>query len=350
LLTLQGKPGIPRVKDDRGFFAADGEGTMRSWRPTQEGVVFVLAAILFCGFSIFLRNFLTVEYLLSLVRSVSILGILSLGMGLVVIGRGIDLAMVATMVVAVAWAMVLAHSNIPLGLALVIGAIFVVVIGAVTGIIVAYAEIPAIFTTLAMGSIVYGIGRTFFFQIDVQNSPVGYPWFDFLGNGRIGGIPVIVVAFAAVAILLLVLLRKTRFGRFVYATGDNPLAARISGVPTRVLMVAQYIASGLIAYLAGIVMAAAVSGMNTRIYNSTMIYDVLLVVVLGGIGLSGGRGGVRNVIVGTALVGILLNGMTILNIGYTAQNLIKSVILLAAIVIDTLINPRDEQTAQQGDI
>jgi ribose transport system permease protein len=323
---------------------------MRNWRPTQEGVVFVLAAILFCGFSVVLRNFLTVENLLSLVRSVSILGILSLGMGLVVIGRGIDLAMVATMVVAVAWAMVLAHSNIPLGLALAIGAIFVVVIGAVTGIIVAYAEIPAIFTTLAMGSIVYGIGRTFFFQIDVQNSPVGYAWFDFLGNGRIGGIPVIVVAFAAVAILLLVILRKTRFGRFVYATGDNPLAARISGVPTRVLMVAQYIASGLIAYLAGIVMAAAVSGMNTRIYNSTMIYDVLLVVVLGGIGLSGGRGGVRNVIVGTALVGILLNGMTILNVGYTAQNLIKSVILLAAIVIDTLINPRDEQTAQQGDI
>jgi ribose transport system permease protein len=108
--------------------------------------------------------------------------------------------------------------------------------------------------------------------------------------------------------------------------------------------------TGLIAYLAGIVMAANVSGMNTRIYNSTMIYDVLLVVVLGGIGLSGGRGGVRNVLVGTALVGILLNGMTIMNIGYTAQNLIKSVILLGAIVIDTLINPRDEQTAQQGDI
>jgi len=59
---------------------------------------------------------------------------------------------------------------------------------------------------------------------------------------------------------------------------------------------------------------------------------------------------VRNVVVGTALVGILLNGMTILNVGYTAQNLIKSVILLAAIVIDTIVNPRDEQTAQQGDI
>jgi ribose transport system permease protein len=330
--------------------SACGEETMLRWRPTQEEIVFVLAALMFCGFALVLPGFLAIENLLSLVRSVSILGILGLGMALVVIGRGIDLAMVATMVVAVAWAMALSHTQLPLGAALAIGAVFVVAVGAAIGIIVAYAEIPAIFTTLAMGSIVYGIGRTFFFQIDVQNAPVGYPWFNFLGGGRVGGIPVIVVAFAAMALVMLALLRQTRFGRFVYATGDNPLAARITGIPTRVLMVAQYIASGLIAYFAGIVMAAAVSGMNTRIYNSTMIYDVLLVVVLGGIGLSGGRGGVRNVLVGTALVGILLNGMTILDIGYTAQNLIKSVILLGAIVIDTLINPRDEQTAQQGDI
>jgi ribose transport system permease protein len=323
---------------------------MLRWRPTQEEIVFLLAALMFCGFSLLLPGFLTVGNILSLVRSVSILGILGLGMALVVIGRGIDLAMVATMVVAVAWAMALSRTQMPLGVALALGAVFVIGIGTITGIIVAYAEIPAIFTTLAMGSIVYGIGRTFFFQIDVQNAPNGYSWFNFLGSGRVGGIPVIVLAFAAMALLMFAVLRETRFGRFVYATGDNPLAARITGIPTRVLTVAQYIASGLIAYFAGIVMAAAVSGMNTRIYNSTMIYDVLLVVVLGGIGLSGGRGGVRNVLVGTMLVGILLNGMTILDVGYTAQNLIKSIILLGAIVIDTLINPRDEQTAQQGDI
>lgn len=92
--------------------------------------------------------------------------------------------------------------------------------------------------------------------------------------------------------------------------------------------------------------------MSTRVYNSTMIYDVLLVVVLGGISLSGGRGGVRNVLVGTLLVGVLLNGMTILDITYTSQNLIKSLILLLAIMVDSFINPRDEQTSQQsqGDI
>ncbi len=84
--------------------------------------------------------------------------------------------------------------------------------------------------------------------------------------------------------------------------------------------------------------------------NSTFVYDVILVVVLGGIGLSGGRGKVRNVIVGTLLIGILLNGMTIMDLQYTVQNVIKGIILLLAIVIGTILNPRDEQTAQQGDI
>ena len=87
-----------------------------------------------------------------------------------------------------------------------------------------------------------------------------------------------------------------------------------------------------------------------RIFNSTLIYDVILIVVLGGIGLSGGRGGVINVVIGTLLIGTMLNGMTILDVSYSAQNMIKGLILLAAILVDSLLNPRNEETAQQGDI
>ena len=98
--------------------------------------------------------------------------------------------------------------------------------------------------------------------------------------------------------------------------------------------------------------AAGLLSINTRVVNSTLLYDIILVVVIGGIGLSGGRGGVRNVIVGALLIGIMLNAMTILDIPNIYQNLIKSTILLIAIIIDSVINPRDEQTAQQeqGDI
>jgi len=98
------------------------------------------------------------------------------------------------------------------------------------------------------------------------------------------------------------------------------------------------------------VMAASVGSMATRIFNSTMIYDVVLVVVLGGIGLSGGRGGVVNVIIGTLLIGVLLNAMTIMDVGYSVQNIVKGIVLLIAILADSIINPRNEETAQQGDI
>jgi len=153
-----------------------------------------------------------------------------------------------------------------------------------------------------------------------------------------------------VALAAWLFLRYLKPGRFIYGMGDNPAAARVTGIPVRPMIIVQYVVIAIIALLAGIVMATALSHINTRLALSTMVYDVILVVVLGGIGLSGGKGGIRNVMVGTIMIGILLNGMTIMNLTYTVQSILKSVILLAAIVVDTLLNPRDEQTAQHGDI
>lgn len=325
---------------------------MSKLKVTQEGVVFLLAVILFSLCALTLPNFLTSGNLIALVRSVAILGILGLGMGLVVIGRGIDLAMVATMVVSVSWVLALSHAAVPLPVALLLGLLFAILVGVTSGVLVAYATIPAIFATLAIGLMVYGMGRAWLFQVDVQNTPSNSEFFTYLSHGTILGIPMMIFAFGVLSAVLWAVLKWTHFGRLIYAIGDNPTAARTAGIPTRPMIVAQYVITAIVSFLAGLVMAAANSGMSTRVYNSTMIYDVLLVVVLGGIGLSGGRGGVRNVLVGTLLVGVLLNGMTIYDIPYTQQNLIKSLILLAAIIIDSIVNPRDEQTAQQdlGDI
>ena len=107
--------------------------------------------------------------------------------------------------------------------------------------------------------------------------------------------------------------------------------------------------SALIAFAAGILTASSLHSINVRVVI-TLLYDIILVVVIGGIGLNGGTGGMRNVIVGALLIGIMQNAMTIIDISNIYQNLIKSTILLIAIVVDGLLNPRDEQTAQQGDI
>tara|TARA_R110002020_G_scaffold16823_3_gene59337 strand:+ start:7369 stop:8343 length:975 start_codon:yes stop_codon:yes gene_type:complete len=319
-------------------------------RLSQEQIVFGLALLLCAGFAAMLPGFLTTNNLLNLVRSVSILGILGVAMGLVVIGRGIDLSLVALMAISVAWTLQLVANGMSLPQAVALGLAFSLVVGVINGVLIAYVEIPAIFATLAMGIAIYGFGRYFLFTLDVIYMPESAQALQWIGQGSLLGIPAPILAFIAVCAVATVFLRWTTYGRYLRAVGDNLPAARITGIPARPIIVLQYMISSLIGFAAGLVTAGSIASMNTRVANSTMVYDIILVVVLGGIGLSGGRGNVRNVVVGTLLIGVLLNGMTIMNIEYTLQNVIKGVILLTAIVIDTILNPCDEQTAQQGDI
>jgi ribose transport system permease protein len=318
-------------------------------RLTQEGIVFLIAVAIFLVFAASLPGFLAPDNLMSLIQNVSILGILGVGMGIVVIGRGIDLAMVTTMALSTAWTIGLMNSGHSPLLAMALGLGFAAAVGLILGVLVAYVEIPAIFATLAMSTVIYGFGRMFLVDLDVTYLPEDADWLQAI-SGQIYGVPLPVVWFALVSLGAWAFLRFTRRGRYIFAMGDNREAARITGIPVRPMTVLQYLISSVIAFGAGIITASLLATVNIRVAQSTMVYDVVLIVVLGGIGLSGGKGGVRNIIVGTLLIGILLNGMTILDMSFTLQNLVKGAVLLLAIIVDSLANPRDEQTAQQGDI
>lgn len=323
---------------------------MRKIPINQQLIVFIIFVLLFLGFAAFLPGFLTAQNISNLVRSVSVLGILGLGMSIVVIGRGIDLSMVALLAVPSALVLQQLQTGHSLPYALFVGLGLGVLTALMSGFLIAYAEVPALFTTLAMGIILYGVGQSGMFQYEVIEIPKGFTSFNMLGQGEILGIPSMVITFGVSAGLIGLFMRKTRLGNFIYAIGDNPNAARTSGISTRPMIMFQYVLAALVAGFAGIVVASSVGTMNTRVFNSNLIYDVILVVVLGGIGLSGGRGGVLNVVVGTLLMGTLINGMTIYNISTLMQDFIKGVILLVAILIDSFVNPRNEETAQQGDI
>jgi ribose transport system permease protein len=317
---------------------------------TQQQIVFAIACVLFVIFALTLKQFVAYDNLLSLLGNVSILGILALGMAITIIGRGIDLAIVTTMVMSVSWVMSEITQGRSLAAALAMGLIFVVAIGIIEGILIAYVEIPAIFTTLALSGVIYGFSRLALTNADLVYVPESVTWARLFGTGHVLGIPMPVILFAISTTLVGLFLQYTRPGRFIRAVGDNPLKSRIAGIPVRPIILLQYVCSSVIAYISGLIMVALIGSMNTRMVNSTIVYDVILVVVLGGVGLSGGRGGVLNVIAGTLLIGVLLNGMTILDVPYILQNLLRGLILLIALIIDSLLNPRDEQTSQQGDI
>jgi ribose transport system permease protein len=320
-------------------------------RINQEKIVLIIFVLMFVAFSALLPNFLTSNNITLLLQSVSVLGILGVGMSIVVIGRGIDLSMVATMAMAASWSLdLMGHNVVSWPVGLLIGLFAALAVGLANGLLVAYAEIPPLFATLAVGSCVYGFGRLELIHQDVVYVPPSIGWLSYLGQGRPLGLPMPVVVFAVVALIVSFLLRETKFGRFLYAIGDNYATARATGVPIRPVLISQYMLTSAIAFIAGFTQAMAVNSMNTRVSDSLLIYDVILIVVLGGVGLSGGKGSVRNVLVGTLLIGVFLNGMTILNVTYTVQSGIKSLILLVAILIDSAVNPRDEQTAQHGDI
>lgn len=316
----------------------------------QREIVLVVLVALFLFSALFLDGFLTLGNLLTLLQNVAVLGILGLAMGMVVIGRGIDLSLIAAMAIPSGLALQLVQDGTPLGGAIAVAFLLAALLGAVNGWLVAFAEVPAVFATLATGIFLAGFGQAFLFDVDVVQWSEGMAGFETLGQGSLLGIPAPVLLFGVACVCMGVLLRRTRWGAFVYAIGDNPSGARVTGIPTRPVIVTKFVLAALIGCFAGLVMAASVNSMPTRIYNSALIYDAILVVILGGIGLSGGRGGVINVILGTLLIGTMLNAMTIANMSYSAQNLVRGVILLIAVLTDTLLNPRNEQTAQQGDI
>jgi ribose transport system permease protein len=190
-------------------------------------------------------------------------------------------------------------------------------LGLIDGWPVAYAEEPSFFTTLSAGRFMAGLRQAFSFQRDVVQwsetlAPVA--WID---RGAVPGVPMPIITFALATHTAAFFLRRTQLGAYLYATGDNSFGARATNLTTQPAIALQYLLAALIVAFTGAFLGASINSIPTRVYNATLIYDVVLVRLLGGIGLSGGRGGVLTTVVGTLLIGTILNAMTILFISYS---------------------------------
>jgi ribose transport system permease protein len=341
-------PAVSSEASTPSFLRPGGAMRRRSWKLSQEQIVLLITLALLAGFSLTLPGFATAANLLNLLRSVSVLGILGLGLGVIVISRGIDLSEIASM--SGPWVVSLfeIQAGMPPALALALGFVLALAIGLVNGLLVAFIEAPALFVTLATTFVVFGLVLWYVGVLIVyaQQSATGLL---FVGQGKLLGVPMPIIVFLAAAFVVHLFLSETSVGRFIYAQGDNPEAARLSGVALRPLIVLEYLIVAALAWLAGWVWIGSTTNMSMAVTQSTMIFDVILVVVLGGISLVGGRGSVFSVLVGCALIGTLLNGFTIMDVNTEVQNIIRGVVLLGAIVLDNWLHPRDEETARQGD-
>lgn len=323
---------------------------MGTWlsRLSQQQIVFGLAILLIVVFSLSLPKFLSFGNLIALLSNVSIVGLLALGSAIVILARGLDISQIASMVGGAAIAAILMRQGWPIAGALLVGLAFATLVGILNGWIIAYIEVPALFATLAMNLLIAGIvrllvGSTYLVQVP-SSAKAFLAW-----GGKVADIPLSVLAFLVMAIVAHFFLRFTKLGRFVYAHGDNPDAARLSGIAIRPLTILEYVISADIGYLAGLFLMAQLATIDTLTITGTLIFDVILVAVLGGVSLVGGRGNVFCVIAGALLIGVVLNAMTLFNLSNDVQNIVRGLILLAAIVLDNRLHPRDEETARQGE-
>ena len=299
----------------------------------QYGVIVGLAAILIF-FTVMKAKFMTVDNIVNMLRQTSINGLLAIGMTFVVLTGGIDLS-VGSIVGAAGMFSALAaraETGIPWPIAVLIGLGVGLLLGAVNGIVVSYLKVPAFIATLGMPSIARGVT---FMASDAKPVPGLSKGFLKIGGGSVGILPYPVLILIVVLVICFIVLYKTRFGRYVFATGGNPSSARVSGINVKRIICSVYMISGLLAGLAGIILTSRVTSGLAQSGNGYEV-DAIAAAVIGGTSLSGGRGRLWGTIVGFLIMGVMNNGLDMMAVSSYWQLVIKGLIIIGAVMLDSL--------------
>lgn len=322
------------------------EGRANSRELLLLAVTIALALI----FAFTLPGFATASNWLALLKSIAVLGILSIAAAIVIIGGGIDLSSVAVMIAGVGWLLQLTTDGVDISVAILLSFGLVVAIGLINGVLVSFLEITPLLATLASAFVVTGFTKMALMSQSVVYTPGVLEPYRIISSGKVLGIPAPILILLGTALVAHFLLTRTRTGLFVQSLGDNPYAAVIIGIKRRAITLQLYIISAAIAFLAGLLTAASAGGINVQVTNGTLMFDVILVAVLGGASLSGGQGRISGILTSALLIGIVINGMTLMNVNNIIQDIFKSVVLLLAILLDRMLHPIDPDTARQGDL
>lgn len=297
----------------------------------------VLLALLVVGALISLASpyFLTTNNLMGVFRAFSLTAIMSIGMVMVIITGGIDLSVGSAMGLSSLVTALAFEAGLPLGAAIASGLGVGVAFGLTNGLLITAIGLPPFIATL--GTLSIGRGLMYMITHGVPVTPDTPDAFSFIGQGYIGPVPVPVVIMAILMVAFALMMSRTRFGRHIYATGGNEQAARLSGVKVDRVKLSVYVLSSVIASIAGIIgfsrylSAEPASGFGSEL-------DVIAAAAIGGASLAGGVGSVAGAVIGAALVGVIANGVVLLNINTYAQQAITGAVILIAVSIDVLRN------------
>ena len=310
-------------------------------------LIFLL--LLMLVFAIMEPRFLSSVNLFNVMRQVSITGLLAIGMTFVILTAGIDLSIGSLLAFAGLVAAAVAKGGMEdrftvgdetIGYGWQLAALAAIAVGLLGGLLQGIAitklKVPAFVVTLGGMSVFRGAALLFASGGPISGFQPDYTWW---GQGRILSVPVPVIIFIVCAIVAHVVLSYTRYGRRVYAVGGNPEAARLAGVNVNWVIASVYVIMGFFAGLGAFVLSARLNSAEA-VAGTGYELTVIASVVIGGTSLFGGSGSIFGTVIGTVLIGVLLNGLVLMNVNSYIQQIIIGVIIVLAVAFDTFAKSR----------
>lgn len=283
-------------------------------------------------FGIMSPKFLTFNNIMNIITQNSYLIIASIGVALVMISGGTDLSVgYQISVVGVCTAIFMQWLNMPIILSIFLGLVISIVLGSINGFTANKLNMHPMIVTLATMTLFQGIS----FLISQSKSIYDLaPSFKVIGQGYVGSIPIPVIIVLVIALIIGVMLKKTYFGRHIYAVGGNPEAAHLAGIDVKKVKLLVFALCGLLVGIAAVVLISRTGSANSSMGPGTE-FNAITACVLGGVSFIGGEGDIDGVVIGVLILGVLSNGMQLIGLGIYIQYVAKALILIAAIAFDT---------------
>lgn len=301
-----------------------------------DNTMLLFLIVLFLLSLIFVPRFATAGNLMNVLIQISINALIATGMTFVILSDGIDLSVgsVAALagIAAAACIKQFPNANILVSILVILGTAIVVggICGFINGFCVAKLNVPPFIATLAMMNVARGFAYVFTDAKPIFGLPESFGW---VGLRSVGGIPVTIILMVLVIAIAYVILAKTCFGRYIYAVGSNKEVAKLSGINVTKIKFMVYIICGMLASLAGVVLASKLqNGQATAATGYEL--NAIAAVAMGGTSMSGGRGGMIQTVFGLFVIGIINNALSLLGVSSYWQTIAMGVIILIAVVID----------------
>nr|WP_199690123.1 MULTISPECIES: ribose ABC transporter permease [Clostridia] len=277
-------------------------------------------------------SFFTLNNILNLLRQVSVNALIAFGMTFVILTAGIDLSVGSTLALGSALTAGLLAGGMDPFLAICIGLLIGLMLGALNGLIIAKGKVAPFIATLATMTIFRGATLVYTDGKPITGLSDSFA-FEMIGKGYVFGIPFPAIIMLIVFFSLFFVLRSTVFGRKVYAIGGNEEAAKLSGIKAERVKIGVYSLTGMLAVLAGIIITSRLDSAQPT--AGTMYeLDAIAAVVIGGTSLSGGKGRIFGTLIGALIIGVIDNGLNLLNVSSFYQQIVKGLVILLAVLLD----------------